>query len=83
MLCIPYERGDFGVTRTLSSLQCSKTVHRLEINVAARGKKLLRDGSMPLMGRDVERPNLLMKINVAASFNQLLRDGRIRMSCMS
>jgi hypothetical protein len=52
-------------------------VHRLEINVAARCKKQLRDGSMPVNGRDVEGsvPMLYLKINVTASFNQLLRDG--------
>ena len=39
---------------TLSSLQRSKAALRLEINVTARCKKQLRDGSMPLMGREVE-----------------------------
>ena len=76
-LCVPYQRGDPGVARALSSLQCSQAVHRLVINVAARCKKQLRDGSMPSESHDVEGsgPFLLLKINVTASFYQLLRDG--------
>jgi hypothetical protein len=69
----------------LSKLQRSFTVlgleKALEIDVAARCQQLLRDGSMPLDGGDVERhgTTLQLKINVTASFNELLRDGRIPM----
>ena len=48
----------------------------LKINVTAPFNQLLRDGRMPMIGRDVERRfPILLEINVAASFNQMLRGG--------
>ncbi len=67
--------------RALSKLQRSFTVlcleKALEIDVAARCQQLLRDGRMPVVGREVEgcAPILLLNINVTASFNQLFCDG--------
>ena len=59
-------RGDCGVPRELSNVQRSVTVIRLEINVTARWKKQLRDGSIPIVPRDLEHGGqiLLLKINV-------------------
>jgi hypothetical protein len=43
----------------------------LKIKFAASFNQLLRDGSMPTLGRN----HFLLKIYVTTSFNQLLRDG--------
>ena len=55
----------------------------LKINVTASFNQLLRDGRMPLTGRDVEwrDPILCLKIYVTSSFNQLLRDGSMPTLC--
>ena len=78
MLCVPYLRGDCGVSHALSSLQRSFTSLHLEFNVTASFKQLFRDGRMPFVGRDVQGrgPILPLKIHVAASLNQLFCDGR-------
>jgi hypothetical protein len=52
VLCVPYQRYDCGVPPALSNLQRSFTVLRLEINIAARCKKQLRDSNMSFIGRD-------------------------------
>jgi hypothetical protein len=51
----------------------------LKVHAAATFNQLLRDGSMPLMGRDVERCGtiLQLKIDITASCNELFRLGRI------
>jgi hypothetical protein len=79
VLCVPYQRGDCGVPKALSSLQRSFTSLRLEFNITASFNQLLRDGRIPFMGRDDERrgPVVCLKIQVTASLNQLFRDGRM------
>ena len=55
VFCVLYQRGDCGVPRELSNVQRSVTVIRLEISVTSRWKKQLRDDSIPIVGRDLER----------------------------
>jgi hypothetical protein len=49
----------------------------LKIDVTESCNELLRDGRMPIYGREVERraPILLLKIEVTSSCNELFRDG--------
>jgi hypothetical protein len=65
------------VPLALSNLQRSSATISLEVDVTERSKKLLRDGSMPLLGRAVERrvPIFFLKIDVTASCEELFRDG--------
>ena len=76
---VPYQHGDSSVPLALSSLQSSKAILSLDVDVTARSKELRCDGRMPVSGSVLERraPILCLKIDVTASFNELLRDGRM------
>ncbi len=57
------------VERRAPILQRSDAIRRLEVDVTARSKELLRDGGLPIIGREVERcePVDLQKVDVIAS----------------
>ena len=59
--------------RALSKSQRSKAALRLEIDVTARCKEMLRDGFMSIVGRGMEGsvPIICLKINVTASSKKL------------
>jgi hypothetical protein len=55
------------------------TILPLKIDVTASCNELLRDGLMPIIGREVEggAPEPFLKIDVTAGSKELLRDGHM------